>query len=315
SGGTTADATWNQGGDKTVTVTFTANGCTSACTAPVPVNVTRPDLTCTGDSLTCTKLTAATHVTVTNAADAGGPISYSWAGAGLLSGGTTADATWDQGGDKTVTVTFQANGCTNTCTSTVRVNVNRPELICAGDSLTCTKLTAVTHVTVANPGDAGGSISYAWSGAGLVSGGNTANATWSQGGDKTVTVTFDANGCTSTCTATVRVNVTKPDLACTGDSLTCTKLSATTHVTVNNAGAAGGAIGYAWSGAGLVSGGCTADAIWERGGDKTVTVTFEANGCTSTCTANVRVNVTQPHLACAGDCTTCHKLSAVTPVP
>src|SRR5438552_8996008 len=148
----------------------------------------------------------------------------------------------------------------------MRVNVRKQELICAGDSLTCTKLTAVTHVTVANPGDAGGSISYAWSGAGLVSGGNTANATWSQGGDKTVTVTFDANGCTSTCTATVRVNVTKPLLACTGDSLTCTKLTAATHVTVSNAAAAGGPITYAWSGAGLVSGGSRADATWNQGG-------------------------------------------------
>src|SRR5207245_11202853 len=107
-------------------------------------------------------------------------------------------------------------------------------------SRSATRLRGTTHVTVTNAAEAGGAIRYAWAGAGLVSGGASADATWSQGGDKTVTVTFTANGCTNTCTATVQVNNTKPDLTCTGDILTCIKTTATTHVTVNNAGAAGG---------------------------------------------------------------------------
>src|SRR5439155_24305710 len=144
-------------------------------------------------------------------AAAGGTITYSWSGAGLVSGGTTASATWSQGGDKTVTVTFTANGCVNTCVATVTVNTTKPDLTCTGDNITCIKTTATTHVTVNNPGDAaGGTITYSWSGAGLVSGGDTADATWSQGGNKTVTVTFTANGCTNTCTASVTVDVTKP---------------------------------------------------------------------------------------------------------
>src|SRR5207244_566951 len=168
----------------------------------------------------------------------------------------------------------------------VTVENAKPELVCTGDDLTSAKTTAATNVTVNNPGAAaGGSITYSWSGAGLVSGGSTATATWNQGGDKTVTVTFTVNGCVTTCTTTVQVNAIRPDLTCTGDNLTCTKTSATTNVTVNNAADAGGPITYSWSGVGLVSGGSTASATWSQGGDKTVTVTFTANGCVNTCVA------------------------------
>ena len=79
--------------------------------------------------------------------------------------------------------------------------VPSPRLTCSGDSLSPTHIVATTHVAI-EPGN-GGSVTYSWSGAGLVDGGSTPNARWNLPGAKTVTVSFVSTGCSSACTAVV----------------------------------------------------------------------------------------------------------------
>src|SRR5439155_4374367 len=66
-------------------------------------------------------------------------------------------------------------------------------------------------------------ITYPWSGAGLVSGGDQATATWNQSGAKTVLVPFTENGCTNTCSTNVDVNLSKPPCAITPASSSINK--------------------------------------------------------------------------------------------
>jgi len=183
---------WNQSGAKTVTVTFTANGCTNTCTAQITVDNTVPDLTCTGGQLTCTTTTAQTHVTVNNPGAAGtGSITFSWAGAGLVSGGNTADATWSQGGSKTVTVTFTANGCSNTCTTSITVDDTRPPCAISPQDTT---VDVGGTATLCGPV---GNFTYLWSN------GSTDRCITVGVGTYGLRVTNDI-GCTDSCTATVR---------------------------------------------------------------------------------------------------------------
>jgi hypothetical protein len=116
----------------------------------------KPDLTCTGNTLTCKDTVVTTHVTVNNP-PADNLITYSWSGTGLVSGGTTATASWNQQGAKVVTVTFTTNACTNTCTATVAVNrVPPPCAITPAD----TTIDQGGSATLCGPS---GSYTYLWS--------------------------------------------------------------------------------------------------------------------------------------------------------
>ncbi|MBI1804777.1 MAG: T9SS type A sorting domain-containing protein [Ignavibacteria bacterium] len=112
-GATTSSITASTAGTYNVTVTD-AKGCTATASGTLTVN-SLPVLTCTGDSLTSTKLTATTTVSSTPSTG----VSYSWSGAGLVSGGTTSSATWNQAGPKTVVVTNTSTGCQSSCVSQV----------------------------------------------------------------------------------------------------------------------------------------------------------------------------------------------------
>jgi hypothetical protein len=313
SGGSTADARWSAAGTKTVIVTVPATGCADTCQTQIILDAVKPDIACSGDTLTCDSTNASTHVDVNNAGAIGHSVSYAWSGAGLVSGGSTADARWSAAGTKTVIVTVPATGCADTCSTEIILDATLPDLTCSGDTLTCDSTNASTHVTVNNPGDLG-TLSYLWSGAGLVSGGSTTDARWSAAGTKKVVVTDLSTGCKDSCFAVITLDAVKPDIACSGDTLTCDSTNASTHVDVNNAGAIGHSVSYAWSGAGLVSGGSTADARWSAAGTKTVIVTVPATGCADTCQTQIILDAVKPDIACSGDTLTCDSTNASTHV-
>src|SRR5262249_1718942 len=96
-------------------------------------------------------------------------------------------------------------GCSGSGSGVLTVNP-KPILVCSGDSLTSTKLTATT--TVASTPSTG--VIYAWSGTGLVSGGTNAGATWNLPGPKKVVVTNVGTGCKDSCTSQVTQSLTPP---------------------------------------------------------------------------------------------------------
>ncbi|HSG99937.1 MAG TPA: hypothetical protein VLB27_07810, partial [candidate division Zixibacteria bacterium] len=109
SGQGTAEARYDAPGDKKVVVTDLATGCKDSCTATITQDITAPDLTCAGDTLTCDSTLASATVSINNPGELG-TVSYVWSPA-PVSGQGTNHARYDAAGDKKVVVTDLATGC------------------------------------------------------------------------------------------------------------------------------------------------------------------------------------------------------------
>jgi gliding motility-associated-like protein len=265
-GGNAATATGLMAQGYTVTVTD-ANGCVATASVNVP-NAGSPTAAITASTnVSCFGGNNGT-ATVTGS---GGtpPYTYSWS----PTGGTGQTGTGLIAGSYTVTLT-DANGCT----ATASVTITEPPLLTA---------TATSSPVLCNGGNTGSAVcspaggvgpyTYSWA----PSGGNAATAPNLTAGTYTCTVT-DANGCTTTASATV----TEPTLL----TATSTQIDELCNGGNNASGtvtAGGGTPGYTYAWA--PSGGNAATATGLLAGSYTCTVT-DLNGCTTT----VSLTITQP---------------------
>ncbi len=256
------------------TYTFTVdNGtCTSTTSANAVVNNVPTPPTATAGSplvLGCSPTSGPVSVTTSTPG-----ATYSWAGPGIVSGGSSATATVNAVGTYTVTVTDPATSCTSTATVNVTSNTTAPN-VTAGSALTLS--CAASSGTISASSTTSGAT-YSWTGAGIVSGGTTATPTVNAAGTYTVTVTDPSNGCTATATVTVTNNTTAPNVT----AGTTTPISCTTGLGTVSANSTTTGATYSWAGAGVVSGGTTATPTVNAAGTYTVTVTDPSNGCTAT---------------------------------
>jgi len=173
----------------TYTVTGTdANSCTNTATTTVTVNPL-PTVTATS---TAAAVCANNSVTLTG----GGAVSYTW------TGGVTNAISFVPVNTLTYTVTgLDANGCTNTATTTVTVNPL--------PTLTLTAVSTAPCVTITTDALTGTPVGGTWSGPG-VTGTNFDPATAGTGAHVLTYSYTDANGCSNSSTLTINVNV------CTG---------------------------------------------------------------------------------------------------
>ncbi len=267
-------------GTYTVTITSTA-GCTNTATYTLTPSGSAPNLTAANDqTVTCSNPTISASST--------DPVTYSWSGPGIVSGGATSSPTVNQSGSYTVIVTNTLNGCTNTATINVTANTSPPG-VTPGSPLALNCSTSSGTIT-ATPGIP--NVNYLWSGPGIISGGTSQTPTVNAAGTYTVTVTSTTNGCTSTATVAVTSNTTPPTAIMGAPfSLTCTTLSGNVSVTTN-----AGSPSYLWAGPGIVSGGTTSSPVVNASGTYSVTVTNLANGCTNTGSVSISSNTAQPNV-------------------
>lgn len=262
---TTAQAANLPAGIYTVTITDTKN-CTTTASATITelpgisLATTETNVSCHGGS----DGTAAVSVT------GGTPgFTYNW---NTIPIQTTAQAVNLQAGTYTVTVT-DVNGCSATTSATV----TQPTLITATTVSTNVRCnagndgTATVTATAGTPG-----YSYSWNTSPIQT---TVQAINLQAGTYIVTVT-DANGCTTTASATVTeptlltANATATHVSCNGGS------NGTTVVT-----ASGGSPSYSYSW-NTIPVQTSSQAINLQAGIYTVTVT-DANNCATTASATV----------------------------
>ena len=276
SGGNTLHARWSQPGFKKAVVTINATGCKDSTTAVITQDITKPVLSATGDELTCDSLLASACVSSTPNVG----VSYLWTPA-PVSGQGNACVRYDAPGTKKVVVTILATGCKDSTTAEITQNVTKPILSCTTDTLTCDSTNASTTVT----SDPSVGIAIVWSGDGLVSGGNTTHARWSEPGVKKALVTIDATGCKDSCTAEVFPDTAKP--TCTvspTDTTICQGTNAT--FCINPSGGKPPYI-YLWEGP---NGYTSAESCITVSDSGTYTVTVKGtNGCADTCLAILRV--------------------------
>ncbi|HRS40360.1 MAG TPA: hypothetical protein P5292_14360, partial [Bacteroidia bacterium] len=263
SGGTGANATGLGAGVYQVVVTD-ANGCTASATAII-----------SEPSVLVLNVAGTSDVSCFNGADGTGSVtptggtanySYAWS----PSGGTGSSANGLSAGSYTVTVTDQ-----NGCTAQVPLTINQPTQLTVQASAIdarCNGSTDGSISAIANGGT--GPYGYTWSPGGAVTAGvNNVGA-----GNYSVTIT-DANGCTTTGSATVaqpaalNASATPVAVTCNGGS------NGTITVNVN-----GGTTGYSYSW--FPGGATTANASGLSAGAYSVTIT-DANGCTTTAAATV----------------------------
>jgi uncharacterized protein (DUF2141 family) len=278
SGATTLTPIVNAAGTYTIKVTNSTNGCTATASTTVSSNISPPDVTATGGTLTC----AVTSLVI-NANSNTPNVTYSWSGPGGFTS-NLKNPTVNLPGNYVVTVTNPTNSCTNTAIAVVNQNITPPTAIATvSDTLTCDTPSVQLNISTDAP-----SPTFAWSGPdGFTS--NLQNPTVSLPGNYIGTVTNNANGCTNSDTVAVIQNITPPGAtASVSGPITC----ATPSVQLSG-NSPSQPVTYAWSGPnGFAS--TLQNPTVNVPGNYALTVTWGANGCSSTATATVTQNTTSP---------------------
>ncbi|MCC7245692.1 MAG: hypothetical protein IT269_08445 [Saprospiraceae bacterium] len=268
------------------------NGCTSSATTNILADQNAPVASSTTGILTCANPSLVLNASSTL------PSTYQWSGPGGFNS-VSQTPTVTLTGNYTVTVTA-ANGCTDAETILVDEDKVSPDLLTAGDTITC----SATQVQIFANTTAG--TSFQWAGP---SGFNTVqqNPTVSLTGTYTVTVT-GANGCTSANTAQVALNTGVPSLTAVAPvTLTCDVTTVGINATIT-ANPASPVQTISWTGpGGFVS--SVEDPMVTDDGVYTLTTTSE-NGCTTTTQVTVNQDITNPNADADGNTLTCTITSA-----
>ena len=210
-------------GNYSVTVTAT-NGCTSTTTVTVPADVTPPNISVAGVTLTCTQPSS----TITGASSTPG-VTYAWAGPNGFTA-TVPSPTISVPGDYTLTVTAP-NGCTSTNVATATPDSNAPSATAAAGTLTC----AVTSLPLAGTSNLA-TVTWQWNGPGGFSS-TQQNPTVNTPGVYTLVITNPQNGCTDSATATVAADVQGPHVSLAIPAqLNCTVTQVSLSATVQTPG-------------------------------------------------------------------------------
>ncbi len=281
SGNTTSSPTVNAIGTYTVTITDPSNGCTSSATQTIVSNTTAPNVV-TGTSQTLTCVVTSTSLSANSSTP--GAI-YSWSGAGIVSGGTSATPSVNAAGTYTVTITDPANGCTVTASQVVNSNTTAPTAVAGNDVVLACNASSLNLNGTGSSTGAGMTYSWSTSNGSITGGANTLTPSVSQAGSYTVTVTNTANG----CTASDVVDVTPEPLPIA--SFTASPSSGIVPLTVDFTNTSSNSTNYAWS----FDNGQTSilndpSTIYSTPGVYTVILlASNANGCVDTATLDITV--------------------------
>lgn len=264
-------------------IVSTASGCTTTDNVTLFQTRNLPSaslVASNGGVITCSETT----LTLTETANGGSTdFTYAFSGPGLNQSGSDNLTTIDQTGLYSVIVT-DANGCSQTATTTITPNTTPPTGVSLaasnGGVLTC----AVPSVTLtASPA---GAASYAFNG--VAQPGNTLAVN----NPDTYTVTvFGTNGCSATASVGVTQNVAPPSV-----TLTTNNNAACPPVTLTLTAQTGtpGSYSYVFSAGATQVGGFTSPTATVTGsGSYSVTIVSGANGCSALSNA-VAIRVGSP---------------------
>ncbi len=277
SGATTLTPQVNAAGVYQLLVTNTQNGCTSAASVQVFEDAAKPVVQLgQPDILNC----YAAQVTLSASGSSTGPnFIYQWSGPGIVSGANGPSPVVNQPGDYTLLITNTQNGCTTTSTVNVQRDVQPPTADAGPDDvLNCYFPQLVIGGSNTSIGP---NFTYQWSGPGIVSGADNAQAIAQGPGTYTLLVTNTTNGCTATDNVQLTVDQTPPQAdAGPGFQLTCTE----TSYTLNPTASIGPNFTYQWSttGGNFTTPTNILNPTVNGAGFYYLVVTNTTNGCTAT---------------------------------
>ena len=291
-GGNTLTPTVNQPGTYELSVVNTQTGCTSTASVNVSLNTATPVATAApGGILSCTVPSLTLNGT---GSSTGTPFSYQWqtTSGNIVSGANSLSPIVNAVGLYTLVVTNQENGCTASTTTTVQADANLP-ISSAGnpDTLNCYDPLLTLNGTGSS---AGASISYQWSGPGIMSGAQSLSPTINQAGTYQLLVTNSSNGCTAV-SAVLISDQSNPPVASAGPAATITCAQPT--LTLNGSGSTQGTgIIYNWSTSNgqIVSGSNSLQPVIDQPGSYQLVVTNNLTGCTATDQVSISENTQLP---------------------
>ncbi|RMG80826.1 MAG: PKD domain-containing protein, partial [Bacteroidetes bacterium] len=203
SGAQSPFAVVDMGGNYTLLVTNTTNGCTAETSVFVSEDLAEPTATAAAnDVLTCIQNPVAIDGT---GSSQGNEFSYEWttSDGNIVSGENTLMPDVDAAGNYTLVVTNDQNGCTASVSVVVEENTTPPVVqIEDPNAVGCAQTTQTLDATGSS---GGGTLSANWttSDGNIVSGENTLTPTVDAAGTYTLTLTDDSNGCTAESSVTV----------------------------------------------------------------------------------------------------------------
>lgn len=308
SGANTLQPVVGAAGTYSLVVTNTNNSCTSSATVTVNADVAAP-LSNAGQTqvLNCTSPTLALDGSTSSQ---GANFTYEWTainGGHLLPPTNVLNPQVDQPGIYQLLVTNTQNGCTSASSVQIIEDASSPVvLIAAPATLNCTS----SQINLNGSGSStGNNFSYNWSGPSIVGSNSTLNIAVNQPGQYTLLITNSDNGCTTTNSVTVPLDVQPPVAdAGPGNILNCYQ----PQLVIGGSSSSGPNFSYAWTGPGIISGGNTATPIVDQPGQYNLVVTNTTNGCTSAANVALTIDQTAPQAAAGpGSQLTCTETSYV----
>ena len=299
------DASVSDAGNYTLTVTDPSNGCVSTCTVDVTKDVTPPNCNAGGPYHIDCDTPNGTITLDGSSTTQGATFQWSITNGANIPTDANGDASVSDAGNYTLTVTDPSNGCVSTCTVDVTKDVTPPNCNAGGPyHIDCD--TPNGTITLDGSSTTQGAT-FQWSitnGANIPTDAN-GDASVSDAGNYTLTVTDPSNGCVSTCTVDVTKDVTPPNCNAGGPyHIDCDTPNGT--ITLDGSSTTQGAT-FQWSitnGANIPTD-ANGDASVSDAGNYTLTVTNPANGCVSTCSVDVTKDVTPPDCEITGDTFIC----------
>lgn len=267
----------NTAGTYIVTVTNSANGCTSSSSKIITEDKAAPTATINGNTvLTCSQSQLMLSSSGNN--------TFQWAGPSIISGTNGSSINLNNTGTYSLTVTSLGNGCTNT--NSVNITENKtvpptPSINPTNPTISCSNSFVTLSSTLS------GSFTQQWNYNGsLLGSGSQVNA--NQAGNYVLVVTDPNNGCTSSNFTTVSSTKTTLSVNTTGAKITCTNPSVT--ITAN----AAGAVSYSWTSSTFNT--TQQNPSVNTPGTYTVVAT-DINGCTGTSQATVTSDTQKPNVS------------------
>ena len=279
----------SNGGDYTLFITNTDNGCfQTSNVVTVMENNTPPSATITtSNQIDCNNNSAilsATNITGTTSP------TYTWTDAmgNVLGMASTVEVT--SAGTYTLLIEDLGTGCEMSIDEMVTGDAATPTAVgIALNDIDCNNTTAILDGTGSST--TGGTFTYEWFDVSNVSVGTSLMTTVSDAGNYTLVVTNTDNNCsvTSNVVSVVGNNNVPTAIITVSNDIDCNNTTAT----LDGTGSAGiGTLNYSWQDANGIVLGTNPTYVAMAGGDVTLIVTDEGNGCKSMPTVGTVVDNT-----------------------
>ena len=264
-------------------VVIDGSGSTASFTATVAQNLVPPNLTVVSPvTINCIPSTTTLSASSTST----DVISYSWTGANIINGASTATPTVGQIGNYTVTLT--QGSCTTKSVVSVVSNTNSPSVsISKSGNITCSTPTVLLTGSSMTPG-----VTFSWTPPNVTTNTVVVNSI----GSYTLFVTNPIGGCISSTVIVVKNDMVPPDLSITPPA----SLSCVSNTVALNGNSITGGITFSWSPQGVTTSSAVANAV----GIYTLTIQNLVNGCISIGTVSVGQNTISPTLSITPSSTT-----------